>query len=154
MTPQLVQLIKNCQQVPEFDEAFTNSYDFNISPSPLPLLQQAAMVNVASELSYDFEKSLVEGVSNAAAVAAAGMGLDLGMGGADDKDLRPSERLEACINNMMKKAEMMHHNREEQILQKQQILEELQRVERELQVSLLKNILHFVIEIVGFVAWK
>ncbi|CAM1298596.1 ANKRD17 (predicted), partial [Pycnogonum litorale] len=116
MTPQLVQLIKNCQQ-------------------------QAAMVNVASELSYDFEKSLVEGVSNAAAVAAAGMGLDLGMVGMDDKDLRPSERLEACINNMMKKAEMMHHNREEQILQKQQILEELQRVERELQEKAQAQIL-------------
>lgn len=51
----------------------------------------------------------------------------------DDKSLKPSERLEACINSMMKKAEMLHPSPEEQILQKQQILEELQRVERELQ---------------------
>lgn len=51
----------------------------------------------------------------------------------DDKGLKPSERLEACINSMMKKAEMLHPSPEEQILQKQQILEELQRVERELQ---------------------
>lgn len=50
-----------------------------------------------------------------------------------DKSLKPSERLEACINSMMKKAEMLHPSPEEQILQKQQILEELQRVERELQ---------------------
>ncbi|XP_064457287.1 ankyrin repeat domain-containing protein 17-like isoform X2 [Ornithodoros turicata] len=47
--------------------------------------------------------------------------------------LRPSERLEACINSMMRSAELNHPSREEQILQKQQILEELQRVERELQ---------------------
>ncbi|CAN7989928.1 unnamed protein product [Ixodes pacificus] len=50
--------------------------------------------------------------------------------------LRPSERLEACINSMMRSAELNHPSREEQILQKQQILEELQRVERELQVGL------------------
>lgn len=49
--------------------------------------------------------------------------------------LRPSERLEACISSMMRSAELNHPSREEQILQKQQILEELQRVERELQVG-------------------
>ncbi|KFM83143.1 Ankyrin repeat and KH domain-containing protein 1, partial [Stegodyphus mimosarum] len=48
-------------------------------------------------------------------------------------DMKPSERLEQCINTMMKKAEMLHPSPEEQIFQKQQILEELQRVERELQ---------------------
>lgn len=51
----------------------------------------------------------------------------------DEAELKPSERLEQCINSMMKKAEMLHPSPEEQILQKQQILEELQRVERELQ---------------------
>ncbi|GFU39754.1 ankyrin repeat and KH domain-containing protein 1 [Nephila pilipes] len=48
-------------------------------------------------------------------------------------EMKPSERLEQCINSMMKKAEMLHPSPAEQIIQKQQILEELQRVERELQ---------------------
>ncbi|KAI1285660.1 Ankyrin repeat and KH domain-containing protein 1 [Halotydeus destructor] len=47
--------------------------------------------------------------------------------------LKETERLEQCINNMMKRTEMLNPSREEQILQKQQILEELQRVEKELQ---------------------
>ncbi|XP_022247672.1 ankyrin repeat domain-containing protein 17-like isoform X2 [Limulus polyphemus] len=65
-----------------------------------------------------------------------GNGAGLGGGGTDigeDKDLKPCEKLEACINTMMKKAERLNPSREEQIIQKQQILEELQRVERELQ---------------------
>lgn len=51
-----------------------------------------------------------------------------------DADLtrRETERLEECVNNMMKRTEMLNPSREEQIIQKQQILEELQRVEREL----------------------
>lgn len=51
-----------------------------------------------------------------------------------DVDLtrRETERLEECVNKMMKRTEMLNPSREEQILQKQQILEELQRVEREL----------------------
>ncbi|GFX52343.1 ankyrin repeat domain-containing protein 17 [Trichonephila clavipes] len=48
-------------------------------------------------------------------------------------EMKPSERLEQCINSMMKKAEMLHPSPAEQIIQKQQILEELQKVERELQ---------------------
>ncbi|GBM44967.1 Ankyrin repeat domain-containing protein 17 [Araneus ventricosus] len=52
---------------------------------------------------------------------------------AGENELKPSERLEQCINSMMKKAEMLNPSPEEQIIQKQQILEELQRVERELQ---------------------
>ncbi|CAL1272132.1 unnamed protein product [Larinioides sclopetarius] len=52
---------------------------------------------------------------------------------ASENELKPSERLEQCINSMMKKAEMLNPSPEEQIIQKQQILEELQRVERELQ---------------------
>lgn len=71
---------------------------------------------------YDFEGALVGNVGGSEVTP-----LDL------EKDVKPCERLEACINSMMKKAEQLHHNREEQILQKQQILEELQRVERELQ---------------------
>nr|XP_042905187.1 ankyrin repeat and KH domain-containing protein 1 isoform X1 [Parasteatoda tepidariorum] len=51
----------------------------------------------------------------------------------EETELKPSERLENCINAMMKKAEMLHPCPSEQIVQKQQILEELQRVERELQ---------------------
>lgn len=47
--------------------------------------------------------------------------------------LRPSDRLDQYVNSIVTKAEQPHQNREEQILQKQQILEELQRVERELQ---------------------
>lgn len=39
-----------------------------------------------------------------------------------------SDRLEAFINKMMKKAELLNSTREEQILKKQQILEELQKV--------------------------
>lgn len=51
-----------------------------------------------------------------------------------DVDLtrRETERLEECVNKMMKRTEMLNPSREEQILQKKQILEELQRVEREL----------------------
>ncbi|XP_054710914.1 ankyrin repeat domain-containing protein 17-like [Uloborus diversus] len=64
----------------------------------------------------------------------------------DQNNMKPSERLEACINTMMKKAEMMNPSPEEQIFQKQQILEELQRVERELQekaqAQLLLNAQH------------
>lgn len=73
------------------------------------------------DFNYDFDGALVK------CVGEAEVTLEL------EKDVKPCERLEACINNMMKKAEQLHHNREEQILQKQQILEELQRVERELQ---------------------
>ena len=51
----------------------------------------------------------------------------------EPSDLKASERLEAFINKMMQKAEMLNTTREEQILKKQQILEELQKVEQELQ---------------------
>ena len=47
-------------------------------------------------------------------------------------DMKASERLEKFINNMMKKAELLNTTREEQIVKKQQILEELQKVEAEL----------------------
>ena len=47
-------------------------------------------------------------------------------------DMKASERLEKFISNMMKKAELLNTTREEQILKKQQILEELQKVEAEL----------------------
>ena len=49
-----------------------------------------------------------------------------------EKALKETERLEQCINSMMKRTEMLNPSKEEQILQKQQILEELQRVEKEL----------------------
>lgn len=52
----------------------------------------------------------------------------------DAIDLKAGERLEAIISNVMAK-ELINttSTREEQILRKQQILEELQKVERELQ---------------------
>ena len=46
----------------------------------------------------------------------------------DRPDMKASEKLEAFINKMMKKAELLNTTREEQILKKQQILEELQKV--------------------------
>ena len=52
-----------------------------------------------------------------------------------DLDLKNEkcEKLEAFISSMMRKAELLNTTREEQIHKKQQILEELQKVERELQ---------------------
>ena len=47
--------------------------------------------------------------------------------------MKASERLEAFISKMMRRAELLHTTSEEQSLQKQQILEELQKVEQELQ---------------------
>lgn len=47
--------------------------------------------------------------------------------------LKETERLEQCINHMMRRTELLNPSKEEQIKQKQQILEELQRVEKELQ---------------------
>lgn len=58
-----------------------------------------------------------------------------------DRALKETERLEQCINNMMKRTEMLNPSREEQILQKQQILEELQRVEKELQEKAQQQLL-------------
>lgn len=49
--------------------------------------------------------------------------------------LKANERLEAFINQMMKKAETLNTTREEQIVKKQQILEELQKVEQQLLLS-------------------
>ena len=51
----------------------------------------------------------------------------------EPSDMKASERLEAFINKMMQKAELLNTTREEQIVKKQQILEELQKVEQELQ---------------------
>ena len=51
---------------------------------------------------------------------------------ADMKTSEKCEKLEAFIKNMMRKADLLNTTREEQIVKKQQILEELQRVEREL----------------------
>lgn len=48
-------------------------------------------------------------------------------------DVKASERLEAIINNVMAKELDNTSTKEEQILRKQQILQELQKVERELQ---------------------
>ncbi|GAB6028256.1 hypothetical protein CHUAL_002439 [Chamberlinius hualienensis] len=73
------------------------------------------------DFNYDFDGTFMGGVG----VSEVTLQLN--------KDGKPNETLEACISNMMKKAEQIHINREEQIIQKQQILEELQRVERELQ---------------------
>ena len=42
--------------------------------------------------------------------------------------LQASERLEAFINKIMQRAELMNATKEEQIVKKQQILEELQKV--------------------------
>ena len=50
-----------------------------------------------------------------------------------------SDRLEAFINKMMQKAELLNTTREEQILKKQQILEELQKVGNLLLDSVLKS---------------
>ena len=52
---------------------------------------------------------------------------------ADMKTSEKCEKLEAFIKNMMRKADMLNTTREEQIVKKQQILEELKKVERELQ---------------------
>ena len=71
-----------------------------------------------SDFSYDYEKNYTENGSPASV---------------ELEDMKASERLEAFINKMMKKAELLNTTREEQILKKQQILEELQKVERELQ---------------------
>ncbi|KAK7000502.1 hypothetical protein SK128_004708, partial [Halocaridina rubra] len=54
-------------------------------------------------------------------------------GNQDEAKMRPCDRLDQYVDNLVRKAEQPSSNREEQILQKQQILEELQRVERELQ---------------------
>ena len=55
--------------------------------------------------------------------------------------LKASEKLEAFINQMMKKAETLHTTREEQIVKKQQILDELQKVEHELQEKAKQQLL-------------
>ncbi|XP_064628158.1 ankyrin repeat domain-containing protein 17-like isoform X2 [Lineus longissimus] len=70
--------------------------------------------------SYDYEKNYQD--------TGSPLSFDLD----DQTDMKASERLEAFINKMMKKAELLNTTREEQILKKQQILEELQKVEREL----------------------
>jgi hypothetical protein len=70
--------------------------------------------------SYDYEKNYSD--------TGSPLSFDLD----DQSDMKASERLEAFINKMMKKAELLNTTREEQILKKQQILEELQKVEREL----------------------
>ena len=84
---------------------------------------------------FDFEKALAEST----AVAGGGEG-ELKL---DPKTSEKCEKLEAFINNMMRKAELLNTTREEQIVKKQQILEELQKVERELhekaQAQLLFN---------------
>lgn len=51
---------------------------------------------------------------------------------AEMKTSEKCEKLEAFIKNMMRKADMLNTTREEQIVKKQQILEQLQIVEREL----------------------
>lgn len=70
------------------------------------------------EFGYEYEQGFNENVGT----------LDL-----DIKTNEKCEKLEEFINNMMRKAEMLNTTREEQIQKKQQILEELQKVERELQ---------------------
>lgn len=81
--------------------------------------------HLVPDLNYDFEGGGI-GYTDSVGV--------LGHGGpeVEDKDQRPGDRLESCINSMVKKADQCT-NPEEQILEKQKILEELQRVERELQ---------------------
>lgn len=86
-------------------------------------------------------KRKASGDSSSGPLVSCGGGTVVARAGADQlaktgqgqPSLRPSERLEACISSMMRSAELNHPSREEQIMQKQQILEELQRVERELQ---------------------
>lgn len=91
---------------------------------------QANSMSIQAETSN--QKVLVNDIATNSCMGGSGGGGG-GIESVEDKESKPSERLEACINSMMKKAELLHPNPEEQILQKQQILEELQRVERELQ---------------------
>ena len=69
-------------------------------------------------------------------VAASSLSSPLNPFDSEDKMnemMKASERLEAFISKMMRRAELLHTTSEEQSLQKQQILEELQKVEQELQ---------------------
>ena len=52
---------------------------------------------------------------------------------AEGSEVKACEKFEAIINKMRQKAELLNNTREEQIHKKQQILEELQKVEQELQ---------------------
>ncbi len=95
------------------------------------------ITDVDTDLSYDYDKNYSESGSSTS--------LELETK-TDLKTNEKCEKLEAFINNMMRKAEMLNTTREEQIQKKQQILEELQKVERELQekaqAQLLLNVQH------------
>ena len=82
----------------------------------------AAQLETDGDLGSELEKTLAEG-----------SGSPLSVEGDDRPDMKASERLEAFISKMMRKAELLNTTKEEQILKKQQILEELQKVEQELQ---------------------
>ena len=76
----------------------------------------------------DYDKNFSETGSTSSLeleAAAAASGLK----SSDLKTSEKCEKLEQFINNMMRKAELLNTTREEQIQKKQQILEELQKVQ-------------------------
>ncbi|GIY63342.1 ankyrin repeat and KH domain-containing protein 1 [Caerostris darwini] len=124
-TPQAVPKQKSVQRRNTFvknNEAPSSSFCENSQRYHLRCKSNAAAQANSLSIQAETNKCLVE--------------RELGGGGGNIvsiDELKPSERLEQCINSMMEKAEMLNPSPEKQIAQKQQILEELQRVERELQ---------------------
>lgn len=98
--------------------------------SPPPGVSTTTTTSLLSTIDVDFGAEYEKACAEAASAAASS--------GSESEDkmnemMRASERLEAFINKMMRRAECLNTTSEEQFLQKQQILEELQKVEHELQ---------------------
>jgi ankyrin repeat protein len=99
----------------------------NMLESNLADFKNQAVLNAAAYESWMYSTLNEMGEGNREAIYQAGLALGR------RHILQETERLEQCINHMMRRTEQLNPSREEQIKQKQQILDELHRVEKELQ---------------------
>lgn len=100
----------------------TNMFESNLAD-----FKNSAVLNAAAYESWMYSTLNEMGEGNREAIYQAGLALGR------RHILQETERLEQCINHMMRRTEQLNPSREEQIKQKQQILDELHRVEKELQ---------------------